>query len=928
MESLNTCRFLRRLARSPLHSAHPAALAISYNTMKLITPVLLALSLPSLGLAQQLDPQNAWDQFQVTNGSDWRVQWNPATGTPKAIYGPGLKLSGEVGSLAAARAEATTVLNRFSALLGRGHSTFVETIGTKAQKVYVFVYDQTFGGLPVINGRADIRIHEIGAVSMFGSSAVQIPNGFSLTPTISAAQAKVAAEMHVLGTKSVENAAAPKLVIWADTDSQTPSTPTLAFEVQIDQRPTAPIVGKAYVSATNGSIVKFQNEVYDCLSCGTTHVTKPSTGRHADRMESAMAKVAKISSPAPSKSMIALTGKVMAWTNLGILPVSPLTNTPLGNLQVTSSAGSTFTDANGNFSIAYTGSGPVTVTATLQGRHSQRIRCSTGTQMTATASVTPGTAATLQFGNSSMNELNRSQTTTYWHLNDANVWLRGLVPGSTGPMNTISNINPRVNINSNCNAYYTSNTINFYTSGGGCNMTAYQTVIVHEWGHGLDAVFGGISQTDGLSEGWGDILGLYRSGQPELGAGFRTGTTNGIRSGLNTRRYPAGGGVHQQGETWMGWAWDLRVNLIASLGAGPGAARAEEIVVSSIVADATNQPDAVREVFILDDDDGNLNNGTPNYLDLEKASLKRNLPYPKRTNPNAASFTYFGKGCQGTGKGPSYCLSNNTSGGSLTNTRRSNEYAYQVLNTTARTITGFEVFTASTGSTVRVNTAVYADNGSGSPSTTPLATGTMTVGATPGFYQSTMSANIPAGNFYVSLDHSAQTTYLAALTSGSPGIAFWRRPPMGTGAFSRSSLVSQSGFRILCAGGGSSAVPEISNNGLPEIGQTYQISIAQGPANAPASLVNGLSNTTWGSVPLPFSLAPLGAPGCNLLTAPVFSVGIALDASGNGTLSLSVPNVPAYFGLQVYHQFYVVDPGANAMGIAVSRGGVSKVGQR
>lgn len=896
--------------------------------MKLITPVLLALSLPSLGLAQQLDPQNAWGQFLATNGSDWRVQWNTATGTPKAIYGPGLKLSGEVGSLGAARVEATTVLNRFSALLGRGHSTFVETIGTKAQKVYVFVYDQTFGGLPVINGRADIRIHEIGAVSMFGSSAVQIPNGFSLTPTISAAQAKVAAEMHVLGTKSVENAVAPKLVIWADTDSKTPSTPTLAFEVQIDQRPTAPIVGKAYVSATNGSIVKFQNEVYDCLSCGTTHVTKPSTGRHADRMESAMAKVAKISSPAPSKSMIALTGKVMAWTNLGILPVSPLTNTPLGNLQVTSSAGSTFTDANGNFSIAYTGSGPVTVTATLQGRHSQRIRCSTGTQMTATASVTPGTAATLQFGNANMNELNRSQTTTYWHVNDANVWLRGLVPGSTGPMNSISNVNPRVNINSNCNAYYTSNTINFYTAGGGCNMTAYQTVIVHEWGHGLDAVFGGISQTDGLSEGWGDILGLYRSGQPELGAGFRTGTTNGIRSGLNTRRYPAGGGVHQQGETWMGWAWDLRVNLIASLGAGPGAARAEEIVVSSIVADATNQPNAVREVFILDDDDGNLNNGTPNYLDLEKASLKRNLPYPKRTNPNAASFTYFGKGCQGTGKGPSYCLSNNTSGGSLTNTRRSNEYAYQVLNTTARTITGFEVFTASTGSTVRVNTAVYADNGSGSPSTTPLATGTMTVGATPGFYQSTMSANIPAGNFYVSLDHSAQTTYLAALTSGSRGIAFWRRPPMGTGAFSQSTLVSQSGFRILCSGGGSSAVPEISNNGLPEIGRTYEISIAQGRANAPAALINGLSNTTWGSIPLPFSLAPLGAPGCDLLVTPVFSAGLMLNASGSGTLSLPVPNVTSHLGLRVYHQFYVVDPGANAMGIAVSRGGASKVGQR
>ena len=39
---------------------------------------------------------------------------------------------------------------------------------------------------------------------------------------------------------------------------------------------------------------------------------------------------------------------------------------------------------------------------------------------------------------------------------------------------------------------------------------------------------------------------------------------------------------------------------------------AEKIVLPSLVADATNQPNAVREVFILDDDDSNLNNGTPN----------------------------------------------------------------------------------------------------------------------------------------------------------------------------------------------------------------------------------------------------------------------------------------------------------------------------
>ncbi|MDA0931810.1 MAG: hypothetical protein O3C51_00005, partial [Planctomycetota bacterium] len=42
-----------------------------------------------------------------------------------------------------------------------------------------------------------------------------------------------------------------------------------------------------------------------------------------------------------------------------------------------------------------------------------------------------------------------------------------------------------------------------------------------------------------------------------------------------------------------------------------------------------NQPDAVREVFIMDDDDGNLANGTPNHSSLEAAAVRRNLPYPQ-----------------------------------------------------------------------------------------------------------------------------------------------------------------------------------------------------------------------------------------------------------------------------------------------------------
>ena len=59
--------------------------------------------LPTIGLAQSVGIADAWQEFTKTNGAGWQVQWNAATGTPSAIFGPGLKLDGPVTSLAAGR---------------------------------------------------------------------------------------------------------------------------------------------------------------------------------------------------------------------------------------------------------------------------------------------------------------------------------------------------------------------------------------------------------------------------------------------------------------------------------------------------------------------------------------------------------------------------------------------------------------------------------------------------------------------------------------------------------------------------------------------------------------------------------------------------------------------------------------------------------
>ncbi|MCA8958687.1 MAG: hypothetical protein KDC87_21600, partial [Planctomycetes bacterium] len=408
----------------------------------------LATVLPAAAFAQQQDPQTAWKNFTAKHGTDWRVEWNPATNTPSAIFGPGLKLDGRVDSLDAARAEANRLFDTYSALLGRGDSRFVEIIGEKTNMVYTLVYDQEYKGLSVISGRADMRINEIGVVALFGSSAVRIPQGFNTVPALSSDAAATLAEELVLGAASkVADHAAPRLVVWADAEAKLPTTATLAWEVQIDERPAAVKVGKAYIDARSGALLQFKNEVYTCNMCTSVHVSG-SGGK--GRLEKALARrndLAETVAPKaqPGMPKFAYVGRVLAYVNRGHNPLDPLTLTGLPYCLVTSSAGSAYTDVNGFFTIASTSTANVAVTATLTGRYTKRIRVAQGTQMSRTVTLAPNSSANIIFGTASSPIFDRSQMTTYYFTTDCHNWFRSLLPASTALTN-LANMDPRVNI--------------------------------------------------------------------------------------------------------------------------------------------------------------------------------------------------------------------------------------------------------------------------------------------------------------------------------------------------------------------------------------------------------------------------------------------------------------------------------------------------
>ncbi len=114
----------------------------------------------------------------------------------------------------------------------------------------------------------------------------------------------------------------------------------------------------------------------------------------------------------------------------------------------------------------------------------------------------------------------------YYHLNRARLlasqWLEN-VPW------IYTNVPANVNINDTCNAYWDGYSVNFFASsylvygGTECNNTGQiSSVMMHEWGHGLDDNAGGAAWEAASSEGHSDVMAFFNTHEDCLGPGFFT----------------------------------------------------------------------------------------------------------------------------------------------------------------------------------------------------------------------------------------------------------------------------------------------------------------------------------------------------------------------------------------------------------------------
>jgi hypothetical protein len=864
--------------------------------------------------------QRAWADFQARHPGVWQSDWSPATGTPRAIWGPGIDLrSGRIESLDDARRHAAALLDREAELLGRGGSTFHEEIGQKVMRVYVLVYEQRYRGLPVIDGRADVRVHETGGVSLFGSTALPIPADFVTTPRLTPEDAVFVAYANQ-GVQPDGGLLAPanpmRLVVWGDVDAAFRTPVHLAYEVRVLAESSGK-VGRAYVDALRGTFLEYRTDLHDC---GFEH----GACDHAHDHGAATAETPFTVSYGASTAATNVTGNVMAWVNAGLDPNGPLSNVPLRNLRVTIQGGSfAFTDAAGNFDIPHPGTTPVTLLVNFNGaRRSASLTPSQGTALSLSIPATPGTPVNVQIYTAAAVQFDRSQSTAYWLTDEINEYCRAIIGSLPASADTTT---ITVNRTATCNAFYTANSINFYASGGGCPNTAYKTVVEHEWGHALDDDYGGISQTEGLSEGWGDVLATFYTRQPVVGTNFQGPGTQ-IRNATNTRTRGSCTEVHCAGESWMGWCWDVRLNLQIALGTAAGIARAEKIVIGSIVADATDQNGAAREVFVLDDDDANLNNGTPNCNPLARACTKRNIANPTPCTGSTVPGTYdlFGVGCRGTGSTPSTCYTTNEGNPILVATTRANLiYALRFTAPANLQVNGYQINTSSAGAQT-LNAYLYDEAVGGTPNV-QIATGTIPVGTATGWYAASFASpvNIVAGrNYFVAFQNTA--TPIAASTVNGGTITPYYRNDGTPWSVQQTGFAWQ--FRVNCVATGG-AVPTMTNSGVPEIGGSFSLNLALARAGAPATLLIGLSKTAWAGGSLPFSMAGLGAPSCSLLVSPDITLGYTASGAGSVTATLNVPIDNNLVGGTFHDQFIVIDAGANALGVAVTGGGSGKIGK-
>jgi hypothetical protein len=257
--------------------------------------------------------------------------------------------------------------------------------------------------------------------------------------------------------------------------------------------------------------------------------------------------------------------------------------------------------------------------------------------------------------------------TGFYHLTNINRKADGFLPGNAWLQGKVT---ANVNADGTCNAFWDGAAATFYGSGGGCSNAGHiGGVLLHEFGHGLDANTGGAAPDQASGEAVGDTFAFLQTRDGCIGTEFRPGVNcdnctacTGVRdvsdfdiygpatiarpsnvasdTGINCDVFacpyagsmgPMGYEAHCESYIASSANWDLAQKLVLALGTEPGWAKMDDIWYGSLTpsksayqvtsggqcnpsasVDGCAATNWYTVYLAVDDDDGNLANGTPN----------------------------------------------------------------------------------------------------------------------------------------------------------------------------------------------------------------------------------------------------------------------------------------------------------------------------
>ncbi|TAJ16941.1 MAG: hypothetical protein EPO68_10250, partial [Planctomycetota bacterium] len=542
--------------------------------------------------------------WRAAHGPSWRAVHEPTTGYARFVYGG--KVASQLAPASDAQwfAHARESFASARALLGIEDATLVPnsvvflplSLAGSSDK-FTVEFRQSVQGVPVRGGFANALYDTDGNLLSLDTTGLPDVSGLDVTPELSAerALAIAAALFRTESGLAPTLVLAPSLVVEKELDGKF-AHGTLAWDVSVYWRMEGmPTQGTGYRIAARGE----------------PRVVSSQTLVHAD----------------VTGTVSTLTTPGMAADTAGNPEVAEL----MRYARVTSSAGTRFTDANGNFTYAGVNA-PLQVTVTYVGTYNNVLNAS-GAEYSFTTTLQPNQPNALLL-NPAGDALITAQSNAFQSVNELRDWLESVVvPNDPDEHDFVAQAN--VNGSAWCNAQYVGFETEYFLPSGNCSNTAFSSVVYHETGHWLNELYGSSNGPDGFGEGNADNFSTFCSDNPIIGENFScVGSNCYIRTAENTRQFCGDqnpgcyGQVHADGEVLMGAFWKMRKRLNLTHGNAVGDARANFLFKAWMAAynDAQIKTIIEEHLLALDDNDFNIDNGTPNYADIDGGFKEQGFP--------------------------------------------------------------------------------------------------------------------------------------------------------------------------------------------------------------------------------------------------------------------------------------------------------------